>query len=79
MQSIANAITRNHPEVYSMFSYRRTSVEEVTDMARNVRGAVSSTFDEPRERGNNDTSSCRNGNEKQKRLVEHGRDVAGLL
>ena len=37
MQSIANAITRNHPEVYLIALLIDERPEEVTDMARNVR------------------------------------------
>ena len=77
MQSIANAITRNHPEVYLIVLLIDERPEEVTDMARNVRGeVVSSTFDEPAQRH---VQVAEMVIEKAKRLVEHGRDVVVLL
>src|SRR5580700_2189776 len=51
MQSIAHAITANHPEVYLIVLLIDERPEEVTDMARSVKGEViSSTFDEPAQR-----------------------------
>src|ERR1051325_8780327 len=51
MQSIANSITANHPEVYLIVLLIDERPEEVTDMQRSVRGEViSSTFDEPAQR-----------------------------
>src|SRR5918996_2466788 len=48
LQSIANSITKNHPEVYLIVLLIDERPEEVTDMQRSVRGEViSSTFDEP--------------------------------
>src|SRR3546814_16906069 len=48
MQSIAHSITTNHPEVYLIVLLIDERQEEVTDMARTVKGeVVSSTFDEP--------------------------------
>ena len=77
MQSIANAITRNHPEVNLIVLLIDERPEEVTDMARNVRGeVVSSTFDEPAQRH---VQVAEMVIEKAKRLVEHGRDVVVLL
>jgi transcription termination factor Rho len=77
MQSIANAITRNHPEVYLIVLLIDERPEEVTDMARNVKGeVVSSTFDEPAQRH---VQVAEMVIEKAKRLVEHGRDVVILL
>lgn len=77
MQSIANAITRNHPEVVLIVLLIDERPEEVTDMARNVRGeVVSSTFDEPAQRH---VQVAEMVIEKAKRLVEHGRDVVILL
>lgn len=77
LQDIANAIAANHPEVYLMILLIDERPEEVTDMARNVRGEViSSTFDEPAER------HVRVSNivlEKAKRMVECGHDVVILL
>ncbi len=77
LQDIANAIAANHPEAYLIILLVDERPEEVTDMARNVRGEViSSTFDEPAER------HVRIANivlEKAKRLVECGHDVVILL
>jgi len=48
LQNIAQAITRNHPEVYLIVLLIDERPEEVTDMERSVNGeVVSSTFDEP--------------------------------
>ncbi len=77
MQNIANAITHNHPEVVLMVLLIDERPEEVTDMARNVRGeVVSSTFDEPAQRH---VAVAEMVIEKAKREVEHGRDVVILL
>ena len=77
LQSIANAITTNHPDIVLMVLLIDERPEEVTDMERNVRGeVVSSTFDEPAERH---VSVAEMVIEKAKRLVEHGRDVVILL
>jgi transcription termination factor Rho len=77
MQSIANAITTNHPEVVLIVLLIDERPEEVTDMARNVKGeVVSSTFDEPAQRH---VSVAEMVIEKAKRLVEHGKDVVILL
>lgn len=77
LKDIANAIAANHPEVYLIVLLIDERPEEVTDMARSVRGeVVSSTFDEPAER------HVRVANivlEKAKRLVECGHDVVILL
>jgi len=77
LQDIANAIASNHPEAYLIILLIDERPEEVTDMARNVRGEViSSTFDEPAER------HVRVSNivlEKAKRMVECGHDVIILL
>jgi|WetSurSiteA1Bulk_404760.scaffolds.fasta_scaffold01131_3 transcription termination factor Rho len=77
LQDIANAIAANHPEAYLIILLIDERPEEVTEMARNVRGeVVSSTFDEPAER------HVRVANiviEKAKRLVECGHDVVILL
>jgi transcription termination factor Rho len=51
LKEVANAIAANHPEVYMMILLIDERPEEVTDMARSVRGeVVSSTFDEPADR-----------------------------
>jgi transcription termination factor Rho len=77
LQDIANAIALNHPEAYLIILLIDERPEEVTEMARNVKGeVVSSTFDEPAER------HVRVANiviEKAKRLVECGHDVVILL
>jgi transcription termination factor Rho len=77
LQDIANAIAANHPEAYLIILLIDERPEEVTEMARNVKGEViSSTFDEPAER------HVRVANiviEKAKRLVECGHDVVILL
>jgi len=77
MQNIANAITTNHPEVYLIVLLIDERPEEVTDMARTVKGEViSSTFDEPASRH---VQVAEMVIEKAKRLVEHKKDVVILL
>ncbi len=77
LQSIARAITSNHPEVYLLVLLIDERPEEVTDMQRSVKGEViSSTFDEPASRHVQVTEMVI---EKAKRLVEHKRDVVILL
>ena len=77
LQSIANSITTNHPEVTLIVLLIDERPEEVTDMQRSVRGEViSSTFDEPATRH---VQVAEMVIEKAKRLVEHGRDVVILL
>jgi transcription termination factor Rho len=77
MQKIANAITRNHPEVYLMVLLIDERPEEVTDMERTVQAEViSSTFDEQASRH---VQVAEMVLEKAKRLVEHKRDVVILL
>ncbi|MDR2028122.1 MAG: transcription termination factor Rho [Treponema sp.] len=77
MQKIANAITRNHPEVYLIVLLIDERPEEVTDMERTVRAEViSSTFDEQASRHVQVTEMVL---EKAKRLVEHKKDVVILL
>ncbi|MBW0433903.1 transcription termination factor Rho [Leptospira yasudae] len=77
MQNIANAITSNHPECTLIVLLIDERPEEVTDMARHVRGeVVSSTFDEPAQRH---VQVAEMVIEKAKRLVEHGKDVVILL
>src|SRR6201996_2758116 len=76
MQNIAHAITTNHPEVYLIVLLIDERPEEVTDMARSVKGEViSSTFDEPATRHVQVTEMVL---EKAKRLVEHKRK-SGIL
>jgi len=77
LQSIAHAISTNHPEVYLLVLLIDERPEEVTDMQRSVKGEViSSTFDEPAVRHVQVTDMVI---EKAKRLVEHKRDVVILL
>jgi transcription termination factor Rho len=77
LQAIANAIAKNHPEVYLIVLLIDERPEEVTDMQRNVRGEViSSTFDEPPARHVQVADMVI---EKAKRLVEHKKDVVILL
>jgi len=77
LQSIAHAISENHPEVYLIVLLIDERPEEVTDMQRSVRGEViASTFDEPASRHVQVTEMVI---EKAKRLVEHKRDVVILL
>jgi transcription termination factor Rho len=77
MQSIANAITKNNPEVHLMVVLVDERPEEVTDMQRAVKGEViHSTFDRPAE---DHTTVAELGIERAKRLVEMGHDVVVLL
>jgi Transcription termination factor len=77
LQSIAKAISENHPETYLLVLLIDERPEEVTDMQRSVNGEViSSTFDEPASRHVQITDIVI---EKAKRLVEHKRDVIILL
>jgi transcription termination factor Rho len=77
MQSVANAITRNNPEVHLMVVLVDERPEEVTDMQRAVKGEViSSTFDRPAE---DHTTIAELAIERAKRLVELGHDVVLLL
>jgi transcription termination factor Rho len=77
LQSIATAISTNHPDVFLIVLLIDERPEEVTDMARSVKGeVVSSTFDEPATRHVQVTEMVL---EKAKRLVEHKRDVVILL
>ena len=77
MQSIANAITTNNPEVKLMVVLVDERPEEVTDFQRAVQGEViSSTFDRPAE---DHTLVSELAIERAKRLVEVGHDVVVLL
>ncbi|MFN3477569.1 MAG: transcription termination factor Rho, partial [Candidatus Methylomirabilales bacterium] len=77
LQKIANAITKNHPEVYLIVLLIDERPEEVTDFQRSVKAEViSSTFDEPPTRHVQVADMVL---EKAKRLVEHRRDVVILL
>lgn len=77
MQSIAHSLEKNNPEVELIVLLIDERPEEVTDMARSVRGeVVSSTFDEPATRH---VQVAEMVIEKAKRLVEHKKDVVILL
>jgi len=77
LQSTANAITTNHPEIKLIVLLIDERPEEVTDMERSVKAEViSSTFDEPAERH---TQVAEMVLEKAKRLVEYKQDVVILL
>ncbi len=77
LQAIAHALATNHPEVTLMVLLIDERPEEVTDMARTVRGEViASTFDEPATRH---VQVAEIVLEKAKRLVQAGRDVVILL
>ncbi len=77
LQTIANSVTENHPEVALIVLLIDERPEEVTDMQRTVKGEViSSTFDEPPTRHVQVADMVI---EKAKRLVEHKRDVVILL
>lgn len=77
LKEIANAITRNHPEIYLIILLIDERPEEVTDMQRSVRAEViSSTFDETADRHVKVSGLVL---EKAKRLVECGHDVVILL
>ncbi len=77
LQSIANSVTTNHPEITLIVLLIDERPEEVTDMQRTVKGEViSSTFDEPAARH---VQVAEMVLEKAKRLVEHKRDVVILL
>jgi transcription termination factor Rho len=77
LQSIANAITTNNPEVKLMMVLVDERPEEVTDMQRSVRGEViASTFDRPAE---DHTTVAELSIERAKRMVELGHDVVVLL
>lgn len=77
MQKIANAITKNHPEVYLIVLLIDERPEEVTEMERSIQAEViSSTFDEQASRH---VQVAEMVLEKAKRLVEHKKDVVIFL
>ena len=77
LQNIAQSIGNNHPECFLIVLLIDERPEEVTEMARSVRGEViSSTFDEPASRH---VQVAEMVIEKAKRLVEHKKDVVILL
>ncbi len=77
LKSVANAISKNHPEIEIIVLLIDERPEEVTDMKRSVNGdVVYSTFDEL---PNHHTKVAEIVLERAKRLVEHGKDVVILL
>lgn len=77
LQSIANAIADNHPEVYMIVLLIDERPEEVTEMARNVKAeVVASTFDEQATRH---VKVAEMVLDKAKRMVECGHDVVIFL
>ncbi len=78
LQSLANAINANNPDIYLIVLLIDERPEEVTDMERTVKNAevISSTFDEPPQRH---VQVCEMVLEKAKRLVERKRNVVILL
>jgi transcription termination factor Rho len=77
LKAVANAIAKNHPEVYLMVVLVDERPEEVTDMERSVKAEViASTFDEPAEKHVKVSTIAL---QKAKRLVECGHDVVILL
>ncbi len=77
LKDIANAVTKNHRDIFKIVLLIDERPEEVTDMARSVEAEViSSTFDEPPQRH---VQVAEMVLEKAKRLVEHKKDVFILL
>lgn len=77
LKNVANAIAKNHPEVYLIILLVDERPEEVTDMERSVKAEViASTFDEPAEKHVKVSTIAL---QKAKRLVESGHDVVILL
>jgi transcription termination factor Rho len=77
LKGLANAIAKNHPEVYMIILLIDERPEEVTDMARSVNAeVVASTFDEPADKH---VKLANIVLEKAKRLTESGHDVVILL
>ena len=77
MKEIANAISKNHPEILIKVLLIDERPEEVTDMERSIEGEVIySTFDEPPEQHVRVAELVL---ESSRRLVESGKDVLILL
>ena len=77
MQNIAHALNENHPDIELLVLLIDERPEEVTDMARSIKGeVVSSTFDEPAQRH---VQLAELLIEKARRMVEQGKDVVLLL
>jgi transcription termination factor Rho len=77
MKNVAHSLAINHPDIYLIVLLIDERPEEVTDIARSVKGeVVASTFDEPATRH---VQVAEMVIEKAKRLVEQKRDVVILL
>jgi transcription termination factor Rho len=77
LQNIAHSIQANHPDCHLIVLLIDERPEEVTEMARSVKGdVIASTFDEPASRH---VQVAEMVIEKAKRLVEHKKDVIILL
>lgn len=80
LKIIANALTRNHPEMHLIVLLIDERPEEVTDMTRSIEGknvdVIHSTFDELPEHHKRVSEMVL---ERAKRLVEHKKDVVILL
>ena len=77
LQKIANSISKNSPEIELIVLLIDERPEEVTDMARNIKGdIISSTFDEQPERH---IKVAEMVFERAQRLVEQNKDVVILL
>lgn len=77
LQALAQAVSRNHPEVHLMVVLVGERPEEVTDIRKNIAGeVVASTFDRP---DKEHTALAELALERAKRLVEQGHDVVMLL
>ena len=77
LKAIANAALANYNDIHVMIALIGERPEEVTDMARSVKGeVVSSTFDEPVE---DHVRVAELALDRAKRLVETGKDVLILL
>ena len=79
LQKIANAVLKNHPEIYLIVLLIDERPEEVTDFERNLKGeaeVIASCFDEPPSRHIQVTEMVL---ERAKRLVEQKKDVLVLV
>jgi transcription termination factor Rho len=77
LKEIAHGLATNYPDVHLMAVLVGERPEEVTDIARSIKGeVVASNFDEPPER---QTAVAEVALERAKRLVENSRDVMILL
>jgi len=77
LQTVAAAVTANHPTAHLMVLLLDERPEEVTDMRRRVRGEViASTFDQP---AREHVALADLVVERARRLVEEGADVVLLL